>query len=68
MTPRENVRLRYVSIAQLMTYPAIYKLPFTLQLRYKPPGILLQGVTKSQEVHILSTNGLPNFITSPCLT
>ena len=68
MTPRETVRLRYVNIAQLMTYPAIYKLPFTLQLHYKPHGILLQRVTKSQEVHILSTNRLRNFITSPCLT
>ena len=67
MTPRETLGLCYVNVAQLMTYPAIYILPFTLQLRYKPPGIL-QRVSKSQEVHIPSNNRLQNFITSPCLT
>ena len=59
MTPRETLRLCYVNITQLMTYPAIYKLPFTLQLCFKPLwhtyGIL-QRVTKSQEVHIPSNN------------
>ena len=36
----------YAHIVQLMTHPAIYTQPFTLQLRYKPLGIL-QRVTKS---------------------
>ena len=38
-------------------------LPFTLQLCYKPLAIL-QRVTKSQNVHISSHDGLENFITS----
>ena len=46
-----------VHIAQLMTHPAIYALLFTLQLCYKPLGIL-QRVTKSQKVHISIYNGL----------
>ena len=44
-------------IAQLMTHLAIYTLPFTLQLCYKPLGIL-QRVTKSQKVHISIPDGL----------
>ena len=36
-----------------MTHPAVYTLPFTLHLCYKPLGIL-QRVTKSQKVHISS--------------
>ena len=46
-----------VHIAQLMTHPAMYTIPFTLQLRYKPLGIL-QRVTKSQKIHISIYNGL----------
>ena len=49
-----------VHIAQLMTHPAIYTLPFTLQLCYKPLGIL-QRVTKSQKVHISIHDGLQNL-------
>ena len=49
MTPR----LCCVHIDQLITYPAVYTLLFTLQLCYKPLGIL-QRVTKSQKVHISS--------------
>ena len=45
MTPRDTVGLCCAHIAQLMTHPAIYTLPFTLQLCYKPLGIL-QRVTK----------------------
>ena len=67
MTPRGTLGLCCVQIAQLMTYPAIYTLPFTLQLYYKPPGIL-QRVTKSQIVHISSHDELQNFITSNVLT
>ena len=44
MTPRETLGLCCVHIAQLMTHPAIYTLPFTLQLCCKPLGIL-QRVT-----------------------
>ena len=51
MTPRGTLGLCCVHIAQLMTHPAVYTLPFTLQLRYKPLSIL-QRVTKSQKVHI----------------
>ena len=57
MTPRETLGLCCVHIAQLMTHPAIYTTPFTLQLRYKPLGIL-ERVTKSQKVHISSHDGL----------
>ena len=53
MIPRETLGLCCVHIAHLMTRPAIYTLPFTLQLCYKPLGIL-QRVTKSQKVHISS--------------
>ena len=49
-----------VHIAQLMTHPAIYTLPFTLQLCYKPLEIL-QRVTKSQKVHISIHDGLQNL-------
>ena len=51
MTPRGTLGLCCVHIAQLMTHPAVYTLPFTLQLCYKPLGIL-QRVAKSQKVHI----------------
>ena len=57
VTPRGTLGLCCVHIAQLMTHPAIYTLPFTLQLCYKPLGIL-QRVTKSQKVHISNHNGL----------
>ena len=53
MTTRGTLGLRCAHIVQLMTHPAIYALPFTLQLCYKPLGIL-QRVTKSQKVHISS--------------
>ena len=53
MTPRGTLGLPCIQIAQLMTHPAVYTLPFTLQLCYKPLGIL-QRVTKSQKVHISS--------------
>ena len=46
-----------VHIAQLMTHPAMYTIPFTLQLCYKPLGIL-QRITKSQKVHISIHDGL----------
>ena len=57
MTPRGSLGLCCVHIAQLMTHPVIYTMPFTLQLFYKPLGIL-QRVTKSQKVHISSHDGL----------
>ena len=60
MTPRGTLGLCCVHIAQLMTHPAIYTLPFTLQLCYKPLGIL-QRVTKSQKVHISNHDGLENL-------
>ena len=53
MTPRGTLGLCCVHIAQLMTHPAIYTTPFTLQLCYKPLDIL-QRVTKSQKIHISS--------------
>ena len=53
MTPRRTFGLCCVHIAQLMTHPVVYALPFTLQLCYKRLGIL-QRVTKSQKVHISS--------------
>ena len=51
MTPRGTLGLCCAHIAQLMIHQAIYTLPFTLQLCYKPLGIL-QRVTKSQKVQI----------------
>ena len=53
MTPRGILRLCCVHIAQLMTHPPVYTLPFTLQLCYKSFGIL-QRATKRQKVHISS--------------
>ena len=55
MTARGTLRLCCAHIAQLITHPGIYTLPFTLRFCYKPPGIL-QIVTKSQKVHISSDN------------
>ena len=57
MTPRGTLGLCCVYIAQLMTHTAVYTLPFTLQLCYKPLGILLK-VTKSQRIHISSHDRL----------
>ena len=57
MTPRGTLGLCCVYIIQLMTHTAIYRLPFTLQLCYKPLGIL-QRVTKSKSVHISSHDKL----------
>ena len=57
MTPKRTLGLCCVHIAQLMTHSAIYALPFTLQLCYKPLGIL-QRVANSQKVHISSHDGL----------
>ena len=56
MTPRGTLGLCCVHIAQLVTHPAVYTLPFTLQLCYKPLGIL-QTVTNRQKVH-MSSHGL----------
>ena len=53
MALRETLGLCCVHIAQLMTHPAVYTLPFTWQLCYKPLRIL-QRVTKSQKVHVSS--------------
>ena len=50
ITPRGTLGLCSTHISQLMTNPAISTLPFTLQLCYKPLGIL-QRVTTSQKVH-----------------
>ena len=57
MTPRGTLGLCCVHIAQLMTHPTDYTLPFTLQLCCKLLGIL-QRVTKSQKVHISSPDVL----------
>ena len=62
MTLGGTLGLCCVHIAQLMTHPAIYTLPFTLQLCYKPLGIM-QRVTKSQKVHISSHDGLQTLHT-----
>ena len=62
MTLGGTLGLCCVHIAQLMTHPAIYTTPFTLQLCYKPLGIM-QRVTKSQKVHISSHDGLQTLHT-----
>ena len=66
MTPRGTLGLCCARIVQLMTHSAIYTLPFTLKLRYKPLGIL-QRVTKGHKVHISGDDGFPNFIKSTLL-
>ena len=55
MTPWGTLQLCLccVRIAQLMTFSAIYALPCTLRLCYKPFTIL-QRVNNSQKVHISS--------------
>ena len=63
MTPRGILGLCCGHIAQLVTHPTVYALPFTLKLCYKPLGIL-QRVTKSQKVHISSHDVLQKLITS----
>ena len=60
MTPRGTLELCCVHIAQLMTHPAIYTTPFTLQLCYKPLGIL-QRLTKSKKAHTSNHVGLENL-------
>ena len=57
MTTRGTVGLCCVHIDQLITYPALDTILFTLQLCYKSLGIL-QRVTKSQKVHISNQDGL----------
>ena len=39
--PRGTLGLCCIHIAQLLTHPAVYTLPFTSQLCYKPLGILV---------------------------
>ena len=60
MTPRGALGLCCVHISRLMTHPAVFTLPFTLQLCYKQLGIL-QGVTMIQKIHIPSHDGLQKF-------
>ena len=43
MTPRGILGLCCVHIAQLVTHPAAYMLPFTLQLCYKPLGSYIKS-------------------------
>ena len=50
MIPWETLRLCCAHIVQLMAHPALYILPFTLQLCYKPL-VILQRATKNQNVH-----------------
>ena len=63
---RGTLGLCCVHIPQLITHPVISTTPFTLQLCYKPLGIL-QRVRNSQKVYILSHDQLQNFITSTLL-
>ena len=53
MTSRGTLGLCCFYTAQLMTRAAVYTLLFTLQLCYRPLGIL-QRVIKSEKVHISS--------------
>ena len=61
MTPRRIIGLCSVHTAQLMTHQAIYTLLFTLQLCYKPLGVM-QRVTKNQKVLISSHEGLKTLL------
>ena len=49
-----------------MTHPSGYTLPFTLQLCYKPHGVL-QRAAKSLKVHLSSHDGFQNFTKSSLL-
>ena len=51
MAPRGTLGLCCVPIAELMTHLADHTLRFTLQLCYKPLGILVR-VTKGQKFHM----------------
>ena len=53
MIPKRTLGLCCVHIAKLMTHPAAYTLPLTLQLCYKPLH-MLQRLTKSRKVQISS--------------
>ena len=53
VTPRKTFGLCCVHLAQVVTHPAVYALPITLQLCCKPLGIL-ERVTKNQKVSISS--------------
>ena len=66
MTPRGTLGLCCVHIAELMTHPADYTLPFTLQLRYKPLGIL-ERVTKVKRFMYQVMMHYKHFITSASL-
>ena len=57
MAPSGTLELFCVRIAQLTTFSAIYALPCTLWLCYKPFTIL-QRVNNNQKVHILSHDEL----------
>ena len=61
MTPKGALGLFYVPFSKLNIHPTIYTLLFTLQVCYKPLG-LVQIVKRSQKVHISSHDGLQNFI------
>ena len=56
----DTKRNTWLVLCSLPNHPAIYTLPFTLQLCYKPLSIL-QRVTKSQKVHISSHDKLQNL-------
>ena len=57
MMPWETLGLCCAHIVQLMAHPALYILPFTLQLCYKPL-VILQSATKNQNVHTTSHDEL----------
>ena len=63
MTPRGTLELCCVRIAQLMTHPVIYTIPFTLQLCHKLLD-MLQRVAKSQRFIHQVMMDCQNFITS----
>ena len=60
MKPRGTFGLCCFNIAQLMTHSTLQKRLFTLQLCYKPLGIL-QRITKTQKVRRSRHDRLPEI-------
>ena len=67
MTPRGTLGLCCVHIAQLMTHPAIYTLPFILKLCYKPLGILQKEIKGTKRFMNQVMMDCKYFVTLPLL-
>ena len=57
MIPRGTLGLCCVHIAHLMTHPAVYTLPFTLQLCYKSQKVHISSHDVLQKSHTCEEDG-----------